>query len=103
MRSYRYRLALLSGAAPLVLASAVAAQTVPSTGRSQPATYLSPVVVEAGPVEDPYAEPAATGRVGRDEIEQFGGNNLDDVLRAQPGVFTRDSVQNPGFSGSVWP
>ncbi|BBK36297.1 hemin receptor [Allostella sp. ATCC 35155] len=98
MTSYRYRLALLSGAAPLVLASAVAAQTVPSTGRSQPATYLSPVVVEAGPVEDPYAKPAATGRVGRDEIEQFGGNNLDDVLRAQPGVFTRDSVQNPGIA-----
>lgn len=60
-------------------------------------TYLSPLTVSgttAGTVGDPYAQPKALNVVSADEINQFGGQNLDNALRAQAGVFTHDNPQN---------
>ena len=107
MSTNPYRLALLSGGALLALGTATQAQApAPSvaaaaTGARQPATYLSPVVVEAETAEDPYAQPAATSRISRDEIDQFGGQELDSALRAKPGVFTRDNPLNPGIAVNI--
>ena len=107
MPTQNYRSALLSGSAFLVLAAAAQAQTPAasaahgSAAGGPQATYLSPVVVEVELGDDPYSRPAAASRIGRDEIDQFGGQNLDDVLRATPGVFTRDSVQNPGIAVNI--
>jgi len=68
-------------------------------------TYLTPLVVsgnaDAGGVGDPYATPKAVSTVGPDEINQFGGQNLDDVLRTQPGAFTHDNPQNPGLAVNI--
>ena len=68
-------------------------------------TYLSPLVVSgagfAGGVGDPYATPAAVSTVGSEEINMFGGQNLDNVLRTQPGTFTRDNGENPGIAVNI--
>ena len=65
------------------------------------ANYLSPIVVEGAAGLDPYGTPGPVSTVSSDEIEQFGGKNIDDVLRATPGTFTRDSPQNPGVAVNI--
>jgi hemoglobin/transferrin/lactoferrin receptor protein len=68
-------------------------------------TYLTPLVVSGDSsgngIGDPYAKPAAVSTVGSEEINQFGGQNIDNVLRTQPGTFTRDNAQNPGVAVNV--
>lgn len=68
---------------------------------SSGASYLSPIVVRSGTSSDPYEAPGPASAVTADEIEQFGGKNVDDVLRATPGTFTRDNVQNPGVAVNI--
>lgn len=63
--------------------------------------YLSPIVVQGATGVDPYATPGPVSAISSEEIEQFGGKNIDDVLRATPGVFTRDNVQNPGVAVNI--
>ncbi|KAA0969332.1 TonB-dependent receptor [Aureimonas fodinaquatilis] len=103
---------LLACTAVLTLsqASAVLAQTATtaaegaSQGAQAPAAnsvYLSTVTVQSAQGVDPYLVPGATSVITADEIEQFGGKNIDDVLRATPGVFTRDNVQNPGVAVNI--
>lgn len=85
----------------LLLASAVQAQLLPTdeeAGNDVAETvYLSPLVVTAT-APDAYAEPAARSTIGRDAIELFGGQNLDDALRSTAGTFSRDNPQNPGVA-----
>lgn len=69
--------------------------------RSSDVNYLSPIVVEGGSGVDAYGTPGPVSTISSDEIEQFGGKNLDDVLRATPGTFTRDNVQNPGVAVNI--
>ena len=65
-------------------------------------TYLSPIVLKGTEApSDPYAAAGARSFVSADEIEQFGGKNLDDVIRSTPGTFTRDNVQNPGIAVNI--
>jgi hemoglobin/transferrin/lactoferrin receptor protein len=59
------------------------------------AFQLSPVVVTE---PDPAAN---TSSVGRDRLNLEGAANLDDLLRTLPGVFTRDSAQQPGFAMNI--
>ncbi len=79
------------------------AQPVPLAPRAEPDVphwYLSPIVVTADALA---SDDDATRRdtVGRDAIATFGGDNLDEALRATPGVFTRDSPQNPGIAVNI--
>lgn len=93
-------------AASLVFAATSAtAQPVPLTEPAQPAApewawYLSPILVTAD-APSPYDEAAARSTIGRDVIATFGGDNLDEALRATPGTFTRDSPQNPGIAVNI--
>jgi hemoglobin/transferrin/lactoferrin receptor protein len=67
-------------------------------------TYLSPLVVSAptaGGIGDPYSQPKAVNTVSSDEINQFGGQNLDNALRSEAGVFTHDNPQNPGIGVNI--
>src|SRR3569832_1132870 len=96
-----FRWALLTSTA--LLAPAVTPALAQSTTES---TYLSPLVVAAaglvgGSIGDPYKKTAAVSVVSKDEIGQFGGQNLDNALRTQPGVFTRDNPQNIGVAVNV--
>lgn len=87
----------------VALASPAGAEEV---NRHQPAEdlkddgYLTPIVLEGGG-SDSYGIAGPASHVSADEIEQFGGKNLDDVLRATPGTFTRDNVQNPGIAVNI--
>ena len=63
-------------------------------------TYLTPIILSNEGV-DPYGIPGPSSVISADEIEQFGGKNIDDVLRATPGTFTRDNVQNPGVAVNI--
>lgn len=62
--------------------------------------YLTPIILTGGE-GDAYGTAQPRSHVSADEIEQFGGKNLDDVLRATPGTFTRDNVQNPGLAVNI--
>jgi len=95
-----YRSALLLGTA---LVAGVAGSQTQAQSQSK-STFLSPLTISSGAGDgagDPYAEPKAQSTVSADEIAQFGGKNTDDVLRSQPGTFTRDSPQNPGIAVNI--
>ncbi len=93
------RHALLLGTALVTVASAAHAQ---SSLTSDGSTYLTPMVVSTGGSwSDPFRIAGAVSTIGADEIGQFGGKNLDDVLRATPGTFTRDNVQNQGLAVNI--
>lgn len=49
----------------------------------------------------PYTTPAAVSTVGRNEIQTFGNQRVDDVLRTIPGTFTQQNQQNPGVSVNI--
>lgn len=58
-----------------------------------------PETVQASLV--PYTVPAGVSVVGAGEIDTFGQTRIDNVLRAQPGTFTRESANNPGVSVNI--
>lgn len=95
-----YRSTLLLGTAFV----AAMAGTTADAQAQQKSTFLSPLTIASGEgdgIGDPYADPKAESTVSADEIAQFGGKNADDVLRVQPGTFTRDSPQNPGIAVNI--
>src|SRR3569623_1037296 len=105
-------LTLLTNTALIGLGSAAFAQsakTDDTTTDKKPAasaasTYLSPLTVGLAAVGgggDPYATSAAVASVSKEEIDQFGGSNIDNVLRTQPGVFTRDNMQHTGVAVNI--
>jgi len=53
------------------------------------------------PAEVPYYTPASVSVAGRGEIETFGSDQLDNVFRAMPGTFTRESEGNPGLAVNI--
>ena len=97
--------ALLACTALALLASAglVAAEEAKKTKPAEEQKddgYLTPIILKGGE-GDAYGTAQPKSHVSADEIEQFGGKNLDDVLRASPGTFTRDNVQNPGIAVNI--
>jgi len=115
MKVWHSRSMLLTCTAALALVQAlpvqaqtsaqVEAQSAEDSEEAQPqssgANYLSPIVVQGATGTDPYVTPGPVSTITPDEIEQFGGKNIDDVLRATPGTFTRDNVQNPGVAVNI--
>ena len=93
---------LAMGCIACVLAPIVQAQALAPATRAEPEDprwYLSPIVVTADALPD--HEVATSDTLGRDAIATFGGDNLDEALRATAGVFTRDSPQNPGIAVNI--
>lgn len=86
----------------LMSANAVNAQALPDAAASPPKTtvYLSPLITSADE-DDGEPVPAAQSSISADQIAVFGDQNLDAVLRATPGTFTRDSPQNPGVAVNI--
>jgi hemoglobin/transferrin/lactoferrin receptor protein len=48
-----------------------------------------------------YATPGAVSTAGRGDMETFGSLDAGDVLRAMPGVSTRESPQNAGLAVNI--
>ena len=48
-----------------------------------------------------YTTPAAVSTAGRSEVETFGLIDTGDILRAMPGVSTRESPQNAGLAVNI--
>ncbi len=68
---------------------------VPAARAQQETVRLSPVVVtEPGDV-------AARSTIGQDRLNLEGASNLDDLLRTLPGVFTRETAQQPGVAVNI--
>ncbi|MBN8481212.1 MAG: TonB-dependent receptor [Xanthomonadales bacterium] len=103
MPDFRSALLVTCTIASVGIATPAQAQPVPLDPREEaddPRWYLSPIVVTA----DALARDGDAGNrstVGRDAIATFGGDNLDEALRATAGVFTRDSPQNPGIAVNI--
>jgi hemoglobin/transferrin/lactoferrin receptor protein len=81
--------------------------------KQAPAATAAP---EAAPVEDvpdtpaardaaakaaAYDAPAGISVVGGGELDTFGSTRVDNVLRAQAGTFSRESVNQPGISVNI--
>lgn len=49
----------------------------------------------------PYNTPAGISVVTGDDLATFGGSDLNDALRSQPGTFTRLSPQNAGLAVNI--
>ncbi|MCX5580943.1 TonB-dependent receptor domain-containing protein [Kaistia terrae] len=66
-------------------------------------SFLAPITVSAAPEgwKNPFTTPASISSAGADEIQLFGQRNIGNVLRAMPGTFSRDSVQNAGLSVNI--
>ncbi len=56
---------------------------------------------QAAKIDAPYSTPAAVSVAGQSEIQTFGQTNLQDVLRAMPGVSTADDPNNPGIAVNI--
>jgi hemoglobin/transferrin/lactoferrin receptor protein len=56
---------------------------------------------QAGLIDAPYNTPAAVSVAGQSEIQTFGQNNVQNVLRAMPGVSTGDDPNNPGIAVNI--
>lgn len=56
---------------------------------------------EAAEVDAPYSIPAGVSVAGQSEIQTFGQGNVQDVLRAMPGVSTGDDPNNPGIAVNI--
>lgn len=90
----------------------------PAKQAKRPAQKQTPAAPapEAAPVEDvpdtaaardaaakaaAYDAPAGISVVGGGEIDTFGSTRVDNVLRAQAGTFSRESVNQPGISVNI--
>ncbi|MBS0232163.1 MAG: TonB-dependent receptor [Proteobacteria bacterium] len=56
---------------------------------------------QAGLIDAPYDTPAGVSVAGQGEIQTFGQTNVQDVLRAMPGVSTGDDPNNPGIAVNI--
>lgn len=56
---------------------------------------------EAAKVDAPYSIPAGVSVAGQSEIQTFGQTNVQDVIRAMPGVSTGDDPNNPGVAVNI--
>lgn len=66
-------------------------------------SFLAPITVTAAPEgwKNPFTTPAPISTASADEIQLFGQRNIGNVLRAMPGTFSRDSIQNAGLSVNI--
>lgn len=53
------------------------------------------------PQDVPYATPGSVSTATRSDIETFGQIRTDDILRAMPGVSTRESASNAGVAVNI--
>ncbi len=56
---------------------------------------------QAAKIDAPYDTPAGVSVAGQGEIQTFGQTNVQDVLRAMPGVSTSDDPNNPGVAINI--
>jgi hemoglobin/transferrin/lactoferrin receptor protein len=56
---------------------------------------------QAAKIDAPYSTPASVSVAGQGEIQTFGQTNLQDVLRAMPGVSTGNDPNNPGIAVNI--
>lgn len=76
----------------------------PSAPTPAPQSVPAPVAQSSAPVapaDVPYTVPAGVSVVGSSEIGTFGQGKLDDVIRTMPGVYTRESPDNPGVAVNI--
>jgi hemoglobin/transferrin/lactoferrin receptor protein len=66
-------------------------------------SFLSPIVSTTTQEgwKNPFATPGPVSTASEDEIQLFGQRNIGNVLRAMPGTFSRDSIQNAGLSVNI--
>jgi len=56
---------------------------------------------QAAKIDAPYSTPASVSVAGQGEIQTFGQTNVQDVLRAMPGVSTGNDPNNPGIAVNI--
>ena len=78
------------------------ASTAAAAQTQAPAASSSDKRAEAVEASDvPYTVPAGVSVIGSSEIDTFGQTRVDNVLRATPGTFTRESSSNPGIAVNI--
>lgn len=107
MATHILRRTLLTSTALIGLGSVAIAQSTTEDETDDEAvsesTYLSPLTIGSGWVGagDSFTKTAAVSSISKDEIGLFGGQNIDNAIRSQPGVSTRDNQQNTGVAVNI--
>ena len=74
----------------------------PVQAEAAPIPQAAPVATDGGNQADaPYNTPASVSVAGQSEIQTFGQGNVQDVLRAMPGVSTGNHPNNPGIAVNI--
>ncbi|CAA2142274.1 Hemin receptor [Hyphomicrobium sp. ghe19] len=86
-------------------ASAPKAKPKPKPVQAVQSEPVSPVATDGGnqaaASDAPYNTPASVSVAGQGEIQTFGQTNVQDVLRAMPGVSTGNDPNNPGIAVNI--
>jgi hemoglobin/transferrin/lactoferrin receptor protein len=80
------------------------AKPAPVQAASAPPAQSPPIntdEVGATSADAPYNTPAGVSVVTGSDLSTYGGTDLNDVLRSQPGTFTRNSPQNAGLAVNI--
>lgn len=99
----RNKAVLLGGAVLTVLAGVGAAHAQQATNsETKPrVTLLQRLLLGSGSSQEPTDVPAAVSEVSPAQVERFGRENLDNVMRSVPGTFTRENPQQPGVAVNI--
>jgi hemoglobin/transferrin/lactoferrin receptor protein len=73
----------------------------PAQAAEAPATAETAQERDKARSEAVYATPGAVSTAGRSDVETFGLIDTGDILRAMPGVSTRESPQNAGVAVNI--
>ncbi|GLK69079.1 TonB-dependent receptor plug domain-containing protein [Hansschlegelia plantiphila] len=89
------RINVMAGSAVGALLSATGAASAQDAHSGT--TELDQINVNA--TKAPTAQNTTT--IGEQDVQRHGSNKIDDVLRSVPGVFTRQSGQQPGVAVNI--
>ncbi len=97
---------VVEGAKPKPKKKAAAKKSTASTNAAAPVQDPAPSSSDkraeaVEPSDVPYTVPAGVSVIGSGEIDTFGQTRVDNVLRATPGTFTRESSSNPGIAVNI--
>ena len=99
----RNKAVLLSGAVLTVLSGVgvAHAQQVTESEKKPRVTVLQRLLLGSGGAQAPTDVPAAVSEVSAEQIERFGREDLNGIMRSVPGTFTRENVQQPGVAVNI--
>ncbi|WP_246688441.1 MULTISPECIES: TonB-dependent receptor domain-containing protein [unclassified Mesorhizobium] len=75
--------------------------TTDKTTQQEQGTLLDRILVTTGKGTNPEDVPASVSKIDKKQLDTFGRDKIDDVLRSTPGTFTSTNPQQPGVAVNI--